>query len=93
MQYQPTKWVRLAEVMATTHLIAGAHRCLINEFPHTKIQPFERFLRWQCLNALGLVELDYDLRRAIDEMKIHGNKHVVDMMSQPQRPPLKQFRR
>lgn len=35
LQYRRTKWVRLVEAMAMTHFIVGAHKCLINEFPHT----------------------------------------------------------
>lgn len=64
LQYRPTRWVRMVEAMAITHFIAGAHRCLINEFPHTRAGPFEWFLRWQRLNALALVAHDEDLQRA-----------------------------
>jgi hypothetical protein len=46
LQYRPTRWVRLVEAMALTHFIAGAHKCLINEFPYTRADPFEMFLRW-----------------------------------------------
>ena len=45
LQYRPTRWVRLVEVMAITHFIVGVHKCLINEFPNTRAGPFERFLR------------------------------------------------
>lgn len=45
LQFRPTKWIRLVEAMAITHFIAGAHKCLINEFPNTKAGPFEQFLR------------------------------------------------
>lgn len=45
LQYRPTRWVRLVKAMAITHFIAGAHECLISEFPNTQAGPFERFLR------------------------------------------------
>lgn len=53
----------------STIFIAGAYKCLINEFPHTKARPFERFLRWQRTNALALVALDEDLQRVIKKME------------------------
>lgn len=93
LQYRPTRWVRLVEAMAITHFIAGAHRCLINEFPNTRAGPFERFLRWQRLNAPGLVEEDDDLRRAIGKMEIRDNKRTAEMSSHIQRPPHQPFRR
>lgn len=93
LQYRPTRWVRLVEVMAITHFIAGAHRCLINEFPNTRAGPFERFLRWQRLNAPELVEGDEDLRRAIEKMEIRDNKRAAEMSAYPQRPPHQPFRR
>lgn len=40
LQYRPTRWVRLVEVMAISHFIVGAHKCLINEFPNTRAGPF-----------------------------------------------------
>lgn len=46
LQYRPTRWMRLVEAIAITHFIAGAHKCLVNEFPYTRVGPFERFLRW-----------------------------------------------
>ena len=47
--------------MAIAHFIAGAHRCLINEFPNTRAGPFEQFLPWQRLNAPELVAGDDNL--------------------------------
>ena len=93
LQYRPTRWVRLVEAMAMTHFIAGAHKCLINEFPHTRAGPFERFLRWQRLNAPELVEKDDDLRRAIEKMEIRDNKRAAEASSYYQGPPSKQYRR
>lgn len=91
LQYRPTRWVRLVKAMAITHFIAGAHRCLINEFPHTRAGPFERFLRWQRLHAPELVELDDDLRCAIEKMEIRDNKRAAEMTPHHQRPPHKPF--
>jgi hypothetical protein len=59
----------MVESMATMHFIVGAHRCLVNELPHTKAGSFERFLRWHPLNAPALVADDEDLQRAIDKME------------------------
>lgn len=92
LQYRPTRWVRLVETMAITHFIAGAHRCLINEFPHTRAGPFERFLRWQRFNAPELVEHDEDLRRAVEKMEIRDNKRGTDSIFQAQTNPTKQPR-
>ena len=44
LQYRPMRWVRVVEAMAITHFITGAHQCLINEFPNTRVGPFEQFL-------------------------------------------------
>ena len=93
LQYRPTRWVRVVEAMAITHFIAGAHKCLINEFPHTQAGPFEQFLWWQRLNAPELVEKDEDLRRAIDKMETRDNTRVVESMPQSSRDPHKQPRR
>ena len=93
LQYRPTRWVRVVEAMAITHFIAGAHKCLINEFPHTRAGPFERFLRWQRHNAPELVEKDEDLRRAIDKMEIRDNKRMAESMPQSSRDQHKQPRR
>ena len=90
LQYCPTKWVRVVEAMAITHFIAGAHKCLINQFPHTRAVPFERFLWWQRLNAPELAEKDKDLRRANDKMEIRDTKHVAETMPQSSRDPHKQ---
>ena len=93
LQYRPTRWVRMVEAMAITHFIAGAHRCLINEFPNTRAGPFERFLRWQRLNAPELVAGDDDLRRAIEKMDIRDNKQAAEGSLQPHRPHHQSFRR
>lgn len=69
LQYRPTRWIRMVEAMAITHFIVGAHKCLINEFDKTRAGPFERFLRWQQLNAPGLVAQDEDLQWAIPKME------------------------
>ena len=69
LQYRPTRWVRIVEAMAITHFIAGAHKCLINEFPNTRAGPLERFLRWQRMNAPELVARDEDLQKAIEKME------------------------
>lgn len=79
LQYRPTRWVRIVEAMAITHFIAGAHRCLINEFPHTRAGPFERFLKWQRLNAPEFVEKDEDLRKAVAKMEIRDNKRAIEV--------------
>ena len=67
------------EAMAITHFIAGAHKCLINEFPHTRAGPFERFLKWQRLHAPEFVEKDDDLRKAVDKMEIRDNKRAIEV--------------
>ena len=51
----------MVEAMAISHFIAGAHKCLIDEFPHTRADPYERILRWQKMNAYELVAKDEDL--------------------------------
>jgi hypothetical protein len=81
LQYRPTRWVRMVEAMAITHFIAGAHRCLINEFPHTRAGPFDRFLRWQRLNAPALVAQDEDLQRAMDKLEIRDWKRTSERTS------------
>jgi hypothetical protein len=78
LQYRPTRWVRMVEAMAITHFIAGVHRCLINEFPHTRAGPFDRFLRWQRLNAPALVAQDEDLQRAMDKLEIRDRKRTSE---------------
>lgn len=72
LQYRLIRWVRLVEAMAISHFNAGAHKCLINEFPHTRADPFERFLRWQRTNAFVLVARDVDLQRVIKKDGDHG---------------------
>ena len=77
LQYRPTRWVRIVEAMAITHFIAGAHKCLINEFPNTRAGPLERFLRWQRMNAPELVARDEDLQKAIEKMEGRELKRVA----------------
>jgi len=75
LRYRPTRWVRMVEAMVITHFIVGVHRYLINEILHTMAGPFERFLRWQRLNAPDMVESDDDLHRAIiEKLEICDNK-------------------
>ena len=93
LQYRPTRWVRLVEVMAISHFIAGAHKCLINEFPNTRAGPFERFLRWQRLNAPELVARDEDLQRAIEKVETRELKRGAEEAAQQQRRPPKLLRK
>ena len=93
LQYRPTRWVRVVEAMAITHFITSAHRCLINDFPHTRAGPFERFLRWQCLNAPALVAQDEDLRRAIDKMESRDQRKRTEETTQCHDSTSKQQRR
>lgn len=58
LMYKPTRWNRMVEAMDITCFIAGAHKCMINEFPYTNAGPFERILRWQRINAPYLVGWD-----------------------------------
>lgn len=92
LQYRPTRWVRLVEAMALTHFIAGAHKCLINEFPYTRAGPFERFLRWQRLHAPELVARDEDLQKAIEKSENRELKREAEEAAQHQRPPPKLLR-
>lgn len=92
-QYRPTRWVRLVEAMAITHFIAGAHKCLINEFPYTRAGPFERFMRWQRTHAPGLAAMDDDLQKAIGKVETKELKRDAQEATQHQRPPPKLLRR
>lgn len=65
LQYRPSRWLRVVEVMSMTHFIEGAHTSMINEFPFTRCGPFERFLKWQRKNNPQGVAQDEDLQRAI----------------------------
>lgn len=51
--------------MAITHFIEGVHSSLINEFPYTRVGPFERYLKWQRTNNPHFVAQDEDLQRAL----------------------------
>lgn len=79
--------------MAITHFIAGAHKCLINEFPYTRAGPFERFMRWQRTHAPGLAAMDDDLQKAIGKVETKELKRDAQEATQHQRPPPKLLRR
>jgi hypothetical protein len=85
--------VRLVEAMALTHFIAGAHKCLINEFPYTRADPFERFLRWQKFNTLGLVAREEDLHKAIGKAETKELKRDANEAAQHNLPPPKLLNR
>lgn len=93
LQYRPTRWVRLVDAMALTHFIAGAHKCLINEFPYTREGPFERFLRWQRTNAPELVARDEDLFKAVEKMENRELKRAAVEAAQHNKPPPKLLKR
>ena len=93
LQYRPTRWVRLVEAMSITHFITGAHKCLINEFPNTRAGPFERFLRWQRLNAPELVARDEDLQKALDKVEIRESKRGAAEAGHRGEPPSKILRK
>lgn len=93
LQYWPTRWVRLVEAMTLTHFIAGVHKCLINEFPYTKAGPFERFLRWQRLNAPEFVARDEDLQKAIAKAENRELKCDAEETARHNLPPPKLLKR
>lgn len=93
LQYRPTRWIRLVEAMALTHFIAGAHKCLINEFPYTRAGPFERFLRWQRTHAPELVAQDEDLFKAVEKMETRELKRAAEDAVQHNRPAPKLLKR
>jgi hypothetical protein len=93
LQYRPTRWVRIVEVMAITHFIAGAHMCLINEFPNTRAGPLERFLRWQRTNAPELVARDEDLQKEIEKMEHRELKRIAEEPAYQRGPAPKLLRR
>jgi hypothetical protein len=78
LQYRPTRWLRIVEVMAITHFIAGAHKCLNNEFPNTRAGPLERILRWQRTHVPELVAQDEDLQKAIEKMETRELKRAAE---------------
>ena len=61
LQYQPSWWLRVVEAMAVTHFIKGVHVSLINEFPFTRVGPFDHFLKWQRRNNPQVVAHEEDL--------------------------------
>lgn len=93
LRYRPTRWIRMVEVMSMTHFIAGAHKSLINEFPFTRMGPFERFLRWQRINAPETVARHDDLRRAIEKMEARELKRAAEEADRRHQPPPKLMRR
>ena len=93
LQYRPTRWVRLVEAMAITHFIAGAHKCLINEFPNTRAGPFERFLRWQRLHAPELVARDEDVQKALEKVETRELKRGAAEAAHWGGPPPKLLRK
>ena len=93
LQYRPTRWVRLVEVMAISHFIAGAHKCLINEFPNTRAGPFERFLRWQRLHAPELVARDEDVQKALEKVETRELKRGAAEAAHWGGPPPKLLRK
>lgn len=72
LQYWLSRWVRVVEAMAITHFIEGVHVSLTNEFPFTRVGPFERFLKWQRRNNPQAVAEDEDLQRAL--IKLEANE-------------------
>lgn len=89
LQYMLTRWMRLVEAMAITHYIAGAHKCLINEFPYTCARPFERFLRWQLTNAPELVAKEEDLQKTIGKIETKELKRANEEVAHHNTPPSK----
>lgn len=77
LQYGPSGWVRLVEVMAITHFIAGVHTNLINEFPFTRTGSFVRFLKWQRINHPQVVAQDEDLEQAIAQLNVREAKQQI----------------
>lgn len=93
LQYMLIRWVRLVEAMALIHFIAGAHKCLINEFPYIRAGFFERFLRWQRTNAPEVVARDEDILKAMEKMEIQELKRAVNGAAEHNLPPLKLLKR
>lgn len=83
----------MVEAMAIIYIIANAHKCLINEFPHTRAGPFERILLWQRTNASTLVALNEDLQRMIEKMEARKLKCVAKKAIRNYKRPLKLLRR
>jgi hypothetical protein len=82
LQYRPSRWMRLVEAMAITHFIEGIHPSLINEFPFTRVGPFERFLKWQRANNPHVVAQDEDLQRALLRLQAKKNRQPSQSRSQ-----------
>ena len=76
-----------------TNFIARAHKCLIDEFPYTRAGPFERFLKWQRINAPELLAKDEVLQCAIDKMGSQDLNRASNEAAQHHRTPPKLLRR
>ena len=74
LQYKLTTWVQMVHATALTCFMARTHKCLINDFPNTRVQHFERFVKWHRLNASNLVAEDEDLQRALEKMETSDHK-------------------
>ena len=79
--------------MAITHFINSAHKCLINKFSNTRAGPFERFLRWQKLNAPELVARDVDMQKAIEKVETRELKRGAEDVAHWGGPPPKLLRK
>ena len=55
--------------MTITHFIEGGHTTIINEYPYTRIGPFDQLLRWQRKHNPEGVAQDKDLQRAFIQME------------------------
>lgn len=51
---------------------------MINDFLHTRVNPFERFVKWHRLNASNLVDQDEDLRQALEKMETSDHKKTIE---------------
>ena len=73
----------MVHAMALTCFKARTHKCLINDFPHTRVKHFERFVKWHRLNASNLVAKDKDLQRALEKMETsdHKKKTIEDTIT------------
>ena len=94
LQYRPTWWVQMVEVMSITHFIFGAHKCLINEFPNMRARHLETFVRWQWNNAPKLVARDENLQqKTTKKMETQDLKRGAKEATYRQGPSLKLLQR
>jgi hypothetical protein len=61
--------------------------------PNTRAGPFERFLRWQRLNAPELVSKDEDLQKAIEKVESRELKRGAEEAAHRGGPPPKLSRK